>query len=251
MLGWSIPLFRIAGIPLALHWSLLLLYGYVAWRGYQVAGVAGLSWMTVYFALLFGCVVLHELGHCFAARRFGVWVGRILLLPIGGMAEFGSIPRRPAHEMTIAIAGPLVNFALIALLFVAGVSFPADWEMAELPLTLAELGRRLVLINFIMGCFNLIPAFPMDGGRVFRAALAARLPYLRATWYAATLGKLIAAAGAALMLLVVDHWLGAALFVFIFVAGEAEYRAVKRREAEEERWRQLLDRFYLASHSSR
>lgn len=246
MLGWSINLFRIAGIRLALHWSFLLLLGYAGWLGGREAGWNGTVWMTVSIVLLFTCVVLHELGHCFMARRFGVHVGRILLLPIGGMAEFERMPRRPSQEVAIAISGPTVNFLLAVALVLAGVRFPMDWEMAAFPLSVAELGRHLVLLNLLMGCFNLIPVFPMDGGRVFRAMLALRLPYLRATRYAAVLGKVLAMMGAAVMLLFFGHWLGVLLFVFIFVAGEIEYRAVRRRELEDAHWERVVGRFYEA-----
>ncbi len=245
MFRWSINLFRVAGIRLELHVSFLLLLAYAAWTGASEAGTAGLVWVTGFFILLFTCVVAHELGHCLVARRFGVKVGRILLLPIGGMAEFDSIPRRSGQEIAIALAGPAVNFALIGLLFLVGVRFPGDWEPMELPLNLAELGRHLVILNLVMGCFNLIPVFPMDGGRVLRAVLAWRMPYLRATWIAATLGKIFAVIGAITMIWLFEHWLGALLFLFIFVVGEMEYRAVRRREQEEARWRRVLE-YYAA-----
>lgn len=241
MLGWSINLFRIRGIQLALHVSFLVLLAYVAWQGWAWAGWAGLGWILVYVTALFTCVVLHELGHSFMARRFGVNVPRILLLPIGGMAEFDHIPRRPAQELLIAIAGPAVNVVLLGALLVL-VRFPGDWEPMLFPLSLPELGRHLVIVNTVMAVFNLIPVFPMDGGRIFRALLASRLPYVRATFFAATLGKLLAIAGAAAMIFWLEHWLGAALFVFIFVAGEMEYRAVRRSEEVEAHWRAILHR---------
>jgi Zn-dependent protease len=236
MLRWSIHLFRVAGINLGLHWSFLLLLGYAAWAGAEEAGWLGLVWVTSFILLLFTCVVAHELGHCLVARRFGVQVGRILLLPIGGMAEFDRIPRRPGQEMAIAIAGPLVNFLLVGLLLLAGVRFPPGWDIEQFPLTLAELGRHLVVVNIIMGCFNLVPVFPMDGGRIFRALLALRLPYLRATFVAATVGKILAVIGATVMIFAFDNWLGALLFGFIFLVGELEYRAVRRRELEDAYW---------------
>lgn len=243
MLGWSINLFRIRGIQLSLHGSFLLLLAYVAWDGWSADGGAGLVWSVAFMLLLFTCVVLHELGHSFVARRFGVGVPRILLLPIGGMAEFDSIPRRPRSEILIALAGPAVNFVLVALLMII-VRFPQNWNPVQAAPSFAELGRNLVVLNLFMGTFNLVPVFPMDGGRVFRALLAIRLPYLRATFYAATLGKVLAVIGAFSMVYFLDNWLGAALFAFIFVAGEIEYRAVRRREREEAHWRSILVEFY-------
>lgn len=243
MLGWSINLFRIRGILLSLHASFLLLLAYVAWEGWWSDGGLGLVWSLGFFLLLFTCVVLHELGHCFMARRFGVNVPRILLLPIGGMAEFDSIPRRPRSEILIALAGPAVNFLIVAVLMI-GVRFPAGWWQVETELSLAELCRYLVVLNLVMGTFNLVPVFPMDGGRVFRALLAIRLPYVRATFYAATVGKVLAIIAAFCMVYFLDNWLGGALFLFIFVAGEIEYRAVRRREREEAHWRRILVEFY-------
>src|SRR5262245_60625598 len=120
MLGWSFRLFRIRGIQLAVHVSFFLLPAYAAVEGWLWDGWSGAGLMVALVMVLFTCVVLHELGHCFAARRLGVGVPRILLLPIGGMAEFDRMPRRPRDEFVIAIAGPLVNVALAGLLY-AGV----------------------------------------------------------------------------------------------------------------------------------
>lgn len=243
MLGWSINLFRIRGIQLSLHASFLLLLAYVAWQGWTLDGGIGLVWSVAFILLLFTCVVLHELGHCFMARRFGVNVPRILLLPIGGMAEFDSIPRRPRSEILIALAGPAVNFLIFAVLII-WVRFPDGWMEVETEHSLSELGRYLVVLNFVMGTFNLVPVFPMDGGRVLRALLAIRLPYVRATFYAATVGKFLAVACSFSMVYFLDNWLGGALFLFIFIAGEIEYRAVRRREREEAHWQKILVEFY-------
>lgn len=243
MLGWSFNLFRIRGIQLAVHFSFLLLLAYWADEGWKQNGVGGLLWSVVTLLTFFTCVVLHELGHSFTARRYGVGVPRILLMPIGGMAEFDSIPRRPRHELLITIAGPAVNFAIVGILwFIA--KFPSDWDPAATPASLNELACALLAANLAMGCFNLIPVFPMDGGRIFRALLAMRLPYLRATFWAAGVGKVLAVAGALLMAFWAHNYLGAALFAFIFLAGEAEYRAVKRREVEDAYWRELTLRAY-------
>lgn len=247
MLRWSIHLFQVAGIRLVLHWSFLLLLGYGAWMGATEAGWPGLFWVTSFLVLLFTCVVAHELGHCLVARRFGVQVRRILLLPIGGMAEFDRIPRRSSQEMAIAVAGPAVNLLIVGLLLLGGVHFPPGWDVEEFPLTVAELGRHLVVVNVIMGCFNLVPVFPMDGGRIFRALLALRLPYVRATFVAATVGKILAVTGAALMIFVWDNWLGALLFAFIFVVGELEYRVVRQREWEETYWQRQWGHPFFAA----
>jgi Zn-dependent protease len=244
MLGWSINLFRIRGIQLSLHFSFVLLLVYAGYEGWQDEGGTGMAWGVVTLLAFFTCVVLHELGHCFTGMRFGVGVRRILLMPIGGMAEFDEIPRQPSREVLMTLAGPAVNFAIAGLLWCA-VSFPPGWgdETLGLPTSPEELGRLLFVANLVMGVFNLAPVFPMDGGRILRAALATRLPYLRATFWAATVGKVLAvlAAGTALYF---HLYLRAALFIFIFAAGELEYRTVRRREFAEAQWREALARLH-------
>jgi Zn-dependent protease len=243
MLRWSINLFRIRGIQLSLHGSFLLLLAYVAWEGWWLDGWPGLLWSVAFIVVLFTCVILHELGHCFMARRFGVHVPRILLLPIGGMAEFDSIPRQPRSEILIALAGPAVNFGLAALALIF-VRFPSGWMETVVALSLGELGRYVVVLNLVMGTFNLAPVFPMDGGRVLRALLATRLSYVQATFWAASVGKVLAVAAAFSVVYFLDNWLGGVLFIFIFIAGEIEYRAVRRREREEAHWQRILIEFY-------
>lgn len=249
MLDWSISLFRIARIQLAVHVTFFLLLGYVAWEGWHAvpeARWAGLLWSVTYVLLAFVCVVLHELGHAFAARGFGVGVSRILLLPVGGMAEFDRIPRKPRQEIVIALAGPAVNFVLINLLLIF-VSIPTFDELISLELTFTSLARHILVLNIAMGCFNLVPVFPMDGGRVLRALLAKRITYLRATFWASIVGKILAvtAIGFALASMIVTRaWIQGALltvlFAFIFWAGELEYRHVKSDEQHAELWRRRL-----------
>jgi Zn-dependent protease len=237
MLRWSINLFRIRGIQLSVHGSFLLLLAYVTWAGGASAGWLGALWSAGYMLTLFACVTLHELGHATAARCFGVRVPRILLLPIGGMAEMDSIPRRSRDEIIIALAGPAVNYLVIGLLFIF-VRFPDDWEPLDFSFNLMEIGRHLILVNLVMGVFNLLPAFPMDGGRVFRAVLALKLSYLRATQVAVAVGKLIALAGA-IYLVYLGHYLSGVLFAFIIYAGEKELRSVVRQERAAQYWRDL------------
>jgi Zn-dependent protease len=245
MLGWSINLFRIRGIKLELHGSFLLLLAYVAWEGWRAASTVGLVWSVITLVAFFSCVVLHELGHSLTAMRYGIGVRRILLMPIGGMAEFDSIPRQPSRELLMTLAGPAVNFTIAAALWFVVRTF--DGEV--LLYSLNGLIYQLLVANLVMGCFNLLPAFPMDGGRILRALLAIRLPYVRATHFAAMVGKIVAVLGilAALTapeLHLADErlWLLAVLFGFISFAGEMEYRAVARREREDSHWRSTLGR---------
>jgi Zn-dependent protease len=246
MLGWSINLFRIRGIQIALHGSFLLLLGYSAWEGWQDGGVEGLAWSVVMLLAFFTCVVLHELGHSFMARRFGVGVRRILLMPIGGMAEFDQIPREPGRELLITLAGPAVNFVIAGVLLLF-VGLPERWSLIDYPEQLTDFAHILLGWNLMMGLFNLVPVFPMDGGRIFRALLATQLSYLRATFWAATVGKVLAVIAAIVAITIFHAYLLAALFAFIFFAGDMEYRATKRREIEEAHWREIQTRFQAPS----
>ena len=244
MLGWSINLFRLFGIQLAVHASFGLLLAYYGWQGWQEGGTVGMLWSVALIVLFFGCVVLHELGHSLTARRYGVRVPRILLLPIGGMAEMEQIPRRPATELLITIAGPAVNFVLVALLL------PFAWpylrgQVAIEEFSLADMLTQLWWGNLIMGTFNLLPVFPMDGGRIFRALLAYRLPYLRASWWAVTVGRVLALCLAAVAVLKYDNPIAGVLFVFIFTVAGVEYRALLMREREDAYWAEMARRATL------
>jgi len=227
---------------ISLHFSFPLLLAYVCNEGWEKAGVAGLWWSAAIFLAVFTCVVLHELGHSLTARRFGVRVRRILLTPLGGIAEFDAIPRKPVQELLITIAGPAVNFAIAAALWCV-VSFPDGWDDVSIPSSVGDLSRYLFVANLVMGIFNMIPAFPMDGGRILRALLAMRLPYLRATYWAVTVAKVVTVVGFAVTIYL-EMYLTAAICVLIFLFGEAEYRAVKRREIDEARLKEALDRLY-------
>ncbi len=240
-------LFRIRGIQLAVHFSFFLLLAVNAFDGWASAGWPGLIWHSGLLLAFFACVVLHELGHCFTAMHYGITVPRILLLPIGGMAEFDGIPRQPRRELLITIAGPAVNFVLAGLLWLV---LPADLGPAsgnadsDLP-TLLESAQILMQWNLAMGIFNLLPAFPMDGGRILRALLAFRMNYLRATLWAASTGKVLCVLGA--VAAAFFQPLLSALFVFIFFVGEMEYRAAKRREIEDAHLRAVLSRLHAST----
>lgn len=235
MLGWSINLFRIFGIQLAVHVSFVLLLAYFGYEGWLEGGMPGAGWSLLLIVAFFTCVVLHELGHSLTARRYGVRVPRILLMPIGGMAEFDRIPRKPTAELLITAAGPAVNFLLVALLL------PLVWTDLWSEQALPTHGWQSLLLNLtaanaVMGVFNLLPIFPMDGGRIFRALLATKLNYLRATYWASTIGRVLAIVMAGVAAFYFHHYLLAVLFAFIFTAGGAEYRQLLRREQEDAYW---------------
>ncbi len=159
----------LAGIPLRLHWSFIgLVLAYVAWTVRFDGWLAGAQVTAIGFAL-FASVVLHELGHALAARRYGIATAHITLYPFGGVAAITRPPRNPGEELVIALAGPAVNVLL------AGLALGAWAVFGGLPLLV------IVVLNVMMGVFNLLPAYPMDGGRVLRALLALRLGHERAS----------------------------------------------------------------------
>jgi Zn-dependent protease len=246
-------LFRVRGILLAVHFSFFLLLAVNAFDGWANSGWPGVWWNTLTLIAFFTCVVLHELGHSFTAMHYGIGVRRILLMPIGGMAEFDGIPRQPRRELFITIAGPAVNFVIAAILWFAlpKTGSVDELEAAAETLTWADFGHGLMQWNLAMGLFNLLPAFPMDGGRILRALLATRMNYLRATFWAATVGKVLCVVAAAIALRLAPSGsagLMVALFAFIFFVGEMEYRTAKRRELEDAHLRAAMVRLYAPPH---
>jgi Zn-dependent protease len=188
-MGWSIPIARIAGIQLRIHITFLLLIGWLALVYYNAGGAAVAASGVVFILLLFLCVVLHEFGHALAAKYFGINTPDITLLPIGGVARLARMPEEPKQELIIAIAGPAVNVVIaICLLLVIGSRGVVDPRAA----ISGDLLVNLFRINVWLLLFNLLPAFPMDGGRVLRALLATGMSYARATQIAATVGQAFA-----------------------------------------------------------
>lgn len=185
MQAWSIG--RIAGIPVRLHGSLLLFLPLFAWTFVPPGtGWVGILWGCVYAVSLFACVILHELGHSLVARRQGAVILDILLLPIGGMARIAGMSPRPRDEFLVAAAGPAVSLLLGAAGWLAApFLFPVNpW--------LGIVADSLGWMNLWLGLFNLIPAYPMDGGRIFRALLSPRLGPVRATRIAARTAQAVA-----------------------------------------------------------
>lgn len=221
----SLPIARVAGVTIRVHWSFLLLVAFVVAASWS-AGVTAVVELLAWIAALFASVVVHELGHSIVARRRGANVLGILLLPIGGMSQIDKMPERPSDELAIAIVGPLTSLALgIVLLVVAEGTGAAAWPPT---LMAGSWWARLGWLNLLLAGFNLLPALPMDGGRVLRAWLERRRDPLTATRLAGRIARWIAVA----MLvagLFYDFWL---IFIGIFVllgASAEEQEAARSR----------------------
>jgi len=219
---WSLKIGRFAGIDVYMHVTFLLLISWVAlmhWRQGQsiTAALAGVAFILAVFL----CVVLHEFGHALTARRYGIPTRDITLLPIGGVARLERMPTNPLQELWVALAGPAVNVVIAALLFI-WLMISASFEpMQTLTLTTGPFLERIMAVNIFLVAFNLIPAFPMDGGRVLRAVLATRKDYARATQIAASIGQGIAVFFGVIGLFYNPLLLFIALFVWIGAAQEA------------------------------
>ncbi|MEQ8849987.1 site-2 protease family protein [Botrimarina sp.] len=229
-MGGSARVGKLAGIDLFIHWTFPLLLAWIAISHVMQGDSVGVAVEGVVFVcLLFACVVLHELGHALAARRYGVPTRDITLLPIGGVARLERIPEEPRQELVIAIAGPLVNVVIAAGLF--AFLFLASGYTGALPEELVGVGGNLLVklmwVNVALVVFNMLPAFPMDGGRVLRALLATRMSYSRATEIAARVGQTMAVGFALLGLFGNPLLLFIAIFVYLGAGAEAQAAATK------------------------
>ena len=219
---WSWRIARIAGIDLYVHVTFLILVGWVALSHYLARQSPADAFTGVAFIFsLFAIVVLHELGHALTARRFGIPTRDITLLPIGGVARLDRMPQDPKQELLVALAGPAVNVALAAILFVVlelGGGLAAYGEVVRVG---GRFLDQLFWVNVSLAVFNLLPAFPMDGGRVLRGLLALRMDYLRATQIAAGIGQAMAVLFGFVGLFTNPFLVFIALFVWLGAAGEA------------------------------
>jgi Zn-dependent protease/CBS domain-containing protein len=227
---WSFKVARVGGIEVRIHVTFFLLLAvFASFYGAQ-GGAYGTVKIVIFFLLIFLCVLLHELGHAFAAKAYGIRTVDITLLPIGGVARMERMPEKPAQELVVAIAGPLVNVVIAAaLLFVLAVTGNLDFGEVLDP-TRFNAMWALLYTNVMMVVFNLIPAFPLDGGRVLRALLATKLSYERATQIAATVGQALA--------LLMGIWAFskgpaslALIAIFIYLGAESESSFVQMRHA--------------------
>ncbi len=244
-MSWSLKIITIRGIPIRVHLSFLLILLWSAYIGRssgESGWLRGAAFMVLFVLLLFLCVVLHELGHSLVAQLFGVKVYDITLWPIGGVARLAKLPERPYQEFLITAAGPAVNILLaigLSMLALAWIGpaalirlFTSPWELESLASSMS--GQALVLLlaanNAVLALFNLLPAFPMDGGRLLRSLLAAVLPFGKATRIASIAGQILATGMGLAALLTGSFSLGL-VAVFVFVAAWQERQGAVTADA--------------------
>ncbi|MEB2333149.1 MAG: site-2 protease family protein [Anaerolineaceae bacterium] len=225
---WQWKLGRFLGIDVYIHATFLLLIGWVGYSYWLEHGTLAQVLSGVLFILaLFLCVVLHEYGHALTARKYGIKTRDITLYPIGGVARLERMPDKPIEELWVALMGPAVNVVIAALLFVALAPTKALTTLTGATIASGSFFARLMIVNVALVLFNLIPAFPMDGGRVLRALLAMRMDYVHATQVAANIGQGIAFLFGFIGLFSNPFLLFIAFFVYIGASQEASMALMK------------------------
>lgn len=225
---WSWKIGQYQGIGVYIHATFLLIIAWVVfvyWRqGQDVAAtVSGI----IFVLAIFGCVVLHEFGHALTAKKYGIKTRDITLLPIGGVARLERMPDKPIQELWVALAGPLVNVVIAGVIYIWIQGTGGLQPLEDLSVSGGSFLERLMVVNIFLVIFNMIPAFPMDGGRVLRALLALRMNYTRATQIAATIGQGIALLFGLVGLFTNPILIFIALFVWIGAAQEASMTKIK------------------------
>jgi Zn-dependent protease/predicted transcriptional regulator len=227
---WSLSLGRISGIEVLVHWTFLILIAWILISHINMGHGWEQSLMGVVFILvLFACVLLHELGHALTGKRYGVTTKNIVLLPIGGVANMEKMPEKPVQELWVALAGPAVNLVIAVVLFfilrqTGGIPNLLDMDA---DMSSSNFLFNLFLVNVILALFNLIPAFPMDGGRVLRALLAMKYDHAKATEIAARTGQFLAI-GFVFLGIFSNFWLVfIGLFVFLGAGAESNFEATR------------------------
>jgi Zn-dependent protease/CBS domain-containing protein len=226
-MSWSINIGTIAGTAVRIHITFVLFLGWIFFATYAAEGPEAALANLIFLILLFACVLAHEFGHIFTARAFGVATPDVTLLPIGGVARLERIPEAPHEEFLIAIAGPLVNVLIaLGLIVLAGARLNSG-DLTAMDSAKVWLVDRLAAVNLFLVLFNMIPAFPMDGGRVLRALLATRMGYVRATEVAAMIGQGVAFVLGFVGLFYNPMLIFIAIFVYLAAASEAHMVAMR------------------------
>ena len=224
---WSFSLGRLLGSELRVHVTFFLLLAWVGFAAYSNGGWPAAVENLVFVLALFACVVAHEFGHALMARRYGIKTPDITLLPIGGLARLERMPENPMQEVWVALAGPAVNVVIWIILIALGAGMPFE-AISQIDSANIGLLDRLAYVNLLLAAFNMIPAFPMDGGRVFRALLCLRMDRVKATRIAA-LGGQIVAVGLGFLGLSSGNPILVLIAVFVFIAANAESQDVALR----------------------
>ena len=217
---WSFHLARIAGIDVKIHVTFFLLLAFVALSYGQLGGLPAAIQGVAFICAVFLCVVLHEFGHALTARRYGIQTPDITLLPIGGVARLEKMPDEPRQEVWVALAGPAVNVVIAIILWLV-LGMPSLPDLRVMQFADGNILSKLLVVNVMLVLFNMIPAFPMDGGRVLRALMAMRMSYARATQVAANIGQALAFVGGFLGFLY-GHFLLILIAIFIYFGASNE-----------------------------
>jgi stage IV sporulation protein FB len=226
-MSWSLNIGRIAGTEIRIHITFLLFLVWIFAASYASGG-SDAAWRGLLFMLLlFACVLLHEFGHIFTARVFGVQTPDVTLLPIGGVARLERIPEDPWQEFLIAIAGPAVNVVIAVLLIALAGADITGGNVAVVENAGVSMIDRLAAVNLFLALFNLIPAFPMDGGRILRALLGIKLGFVRATEVAASIGQVVAFALGFIGLFSNPMLVFIGIFVYLAATSEAHMVALR------------------------
>ena len=225
---WSFRIGKLFGIDVFMHVTFVLLLGFIGLSHWlQTRELAAAFAGVGFFVALFACVLLHEFGHALTARKFGIKTRDITLLPIGGVARLERMPEKPMQEFWVALAGPAVNVVIAAAIYAYLFATSALVPVEQLSVTGGSFLARLAAINVVLVLFNMLPAFPMDGGRVLRALLATRMEYSRATNIAARLGQGMAFVFGFIGLFSNPFLILIALFVWIGAVQEAGMAQMK------------------------
>jgi stage IV sporulation protein FB len=237
-MSWSLRLFRVKGIDVKVHLTfvLILIWAAYRWGVGMNLGSRGALFGVVVILLLFGCVTIHELAHSLTAIRFGGKVREITLLPIGGISQMEEMPTKPKQELIMSLAGPMTNFVIAGLLILAASLFKIPFGLSAEALskvlgsvTWPGLVSYLAISNIVLGVFNLLPAYPMDGGRVLRSLLALRMSHARATVLAVQIGQ-----GLAWLLglfgVLSGAWTLVIIAIFIYLGAGQEGKAIEVKD---------------------
>ncbi len=223
---WSFPVGTLFGIPVRVHYTFVLLLIFIWYVESAMLGPRAGVQAVLFWILIFVCVLLHEFGHSLVAKSYGLTIVSIVLLPIGGVSQIMEIPREPRKEVAITVAGPVVNFLISGFILIVGEMFDPSLQFSRISLEGGSLLVNMFWANVMLGLFNIVPAYPMDGGRILRGIIAMKKEYLEATRLAADVGRLFAIAFI-LIGFFYNWWLILiGIFIFSGASSEAESAAV-------------------------